>query len=215
MPNAGWPERSGGRMLYPASPDYFAEYALALRLAGASILGGCCGTTPAHCAAMRGALHQGTPAQVTLLDLPGPPSLDATPFEGPTRLQSRLRDDRFTISVELDPPREILDPEDPGGSHVARRKWGRRADRRRQSDGPTAHEPLGHLSPGAAGDRAGLRAPFSDAWPEPAPHSGRSAGGSCPGNPQLAGRHGRSNNAGGFRPAQATARTSCPPAWCA
>jgi methionine synthase I (cobalamin-dependent)/5,10-methylenetetrahydrofolate reductase len=105
MPNAGWPERSGGRMLYPASPDYFAEYALALRLAGASILGGCCGTTPAHCAAMRHALHQETPAQAALLDAPGPPSVDAAPFEGPTRLQSRLRDDRFTISVELDPPR--------------------------------------------------------------------------------------------------------------
>jgi hypothetical protein len=29
MPNAGWPEQVGGRIMYPAAPDYFGEYALA------------------------------------------------------------------------------------------------------------------------------------------------------------------------------------------
>ena len=55
-PNAGWPEQIGGRIMYPADPDYFGDYALAFCEAGASIIGGCCGTTPQHIAAMRKAL---------------------------------------------------------------------------------------------------------------------------------------------------------------
>ena len=56
MPNAGWPEQVGGRVMYPAHPEYFGEYALAFCVAGARLLGGCCGTTPQHIAAMRLAL---------------------------------------------------------------------------------------------------------------------------------------------------------------
>src|SRR5574341_1715544 len=55
-PNAGWPEQVGGRIMYPATPEYFGECALAFAEAGAKIIGGCCGTTPAHIAAMRAAL---------------------------------------------------------------------------------------------------------------------------------------------------------------
>ncbi len=58
MPNAGWPEQVGGRIMYPANPDYFGEYALAFCEAGARIVGGCCGTTPQHIAAMRQALDK-------------------------------------------------------------------------------------------------------------------------------------------------------------
>ncbi|HOV48020.1 MAG TPA: homocysteine S-methyltransferase family protein, partial [Anaerolineae bacterium] len=52
-PNAGWPEQVAGRIMYPAAEEYFAEYALAFRQIGAVLIGGCCGTTPAHIAAMR------------------------------------------------------------------------------------------------------------------------------------------------------------------
>src|SRR6266545_991223 len=55
-PNAGWPEQVGGRIMYPADAEYFGEYALSFREIGASIVGGCCGTTPQHIAAMREAL---------------------------------------------------------------------------------------------------------------------------------------------------------------
>ena len=58
MPNAGWPEQVGGRIMYPANPDYFGDYALAFCEAGASLIGGCCGTTPQHIAAMRTALDR-------------------------------------------------------------------------------------------------------------------------------------------------------------
>jgi homocysteine S-methyltransferase len=56
MPNAGWPEQVGGRIMYPSNVDYFGEYALSFCQAGASLIGGCCGTTPQHIAAMRAAL---------------------------------------------------------------------------------------------------------------------------------------------------------------
>lgn len=48
QPNAGIPRDVGGRTMYMASPEYMASYARHLLQAGARVLGGCCGTTPAH-----------------------------------------------------------------------------------------------------------------------------------------------------------------------
>ena len=48
MPNAGMPREVGGRKMYMASPEYMATYARHLLQAGAKVVGGCCGTTPAH-----------------------------------------------------------------------------------------------------------------------------------------------------------------------
>jgi len=48
MPNAGWPQQVGGRIMYPAEPEYFGEYALSLWNSGADVLGGCCGTDHRH-----------------------------------------------------------------------------------------------------------------------------------------------------------------------
>jgi len=56
MPNAGLPRRLEGRFVYAAGADYFGEVAPRMVAAGARIVGGCCGTTPAHVAAMRAAL---------------------------------------------------------------------------------------------------------------------------------------------------------------
>lgn len=51
-PNAGLPELEGGRTVYKTSPEQFAEAGRRLIDAGAAILGGCCGTTPAHIKAL-------------------------------------------------------------------------------------------------------------------------------------------------------------------
>ena len=48
MPNAGLPREIDNRNMYLASPSYLGTYALKFMEAGASIIGGCCGTTPAH-----------------------------------------------------------------------------------------------------------------------------------------------------------------------
>ena len=56
MPNAGLPQRLEGRFVYAAGADYFAQVTPRMVEAGARIVGGCCGTTPGHIAAMRAAL---------------------------------------------------------------------------------------------------------------------------------------------------------------
>jgi methionine synthase / methylenetetrahydrofolate reductase(NADPH) len=108
MPNAGWPEQVGGRVMYPANPGYFGDYVNAFCKAGALLVGGCCGTTPAHIAAMRLALDQ---------DLEGCSELDAENLavmdqeeglplpEQATRLSEKLGNSRFVVAVEMDPPR--------------------------------------------------------------------------------------------------------------
>src|ERR1700738_5522936 len=53
MPNAGLPQRVGGRLVYSTGPHYFAEVAERLVSAGARFVGGCCGNGPAHIAAGR------------------------------------------------------------------------------------------------------------------------------------------------------------------
>jgi len=52
QPNAGLPEICKGETLYNMTPNAFARQAVELYNAGASVLGGCCGTTPAHIAAI-------------------------------------------------------------------------------------------------------------------------------------------------------------------
>ena len=59
LPNIGLASMAGGRVIYPhASPEYFAEFAAHARNLGAKIIGGCCGTTPAEIAAIRGAVDE-------------------------------------------------------------------------------------------------------------------------------------------------------------
>jgi len=52
FPNAGRPRYHEGRYLYEASPEYFAEMGALMAARGARIIGGCCGTTPSHIAAL-------------------------------------------------------------------------------------------------------------------------------------------------------------------
>jgi homocysteine S-methyltransferase len=109
MPNAGWPERVGGRIMYPASPDYFGDYTRALREAGACLIGGCCGTTPRHIAEMQEALEK--PALDIIANGFGisieeiEPTL--TTADQPSQLSRKLASGKFIISVEMDPPRGL------------------------------------------------------------------------------------------------------------
>jgi 5-methyltetrahydrofolate--homocysteine methyltransferase len=51
--NAGLPANVDGRDVFPETPEITASYVRQLIAAGANIVGGCCGTTPAHIAAIR------------------------------------------------------------------------------------------------------------------------------------------------------------------
>ena len=101
LPNAGYPTVLGRRVVYRGGADYFAALMADAARAGAAILGGCCGTTPAHIARTAQALN-GLPDK--------PPALPAQPREQieDQPVQNRLRDKlaagRRAIAVELDPP---------------------------------------------------------------------------------------------------------------
>ena len=55
--NCGIPEYIDGGIHYHGTPELMAEYACLARDAGISVIGGCCGTTPDHVAAMAAALR--------------------------------------------------------------------------------------------------------------------------------------------------------------
>jgi len=107
-PNAGWPEQLGGRIFYSASAEYFGDYALSFWQTGADVIGGCCGTTPAHIRSMRTALDQTD--QIKKID---PAGLSAAQDDAemeqaaPTDMARKLAQGKFVIAVEMDPPRGL------------------------------------------------------------------------------------------------------------
>jgi 5-methyltetrahydrofolate--homocysteine methyltransferase len=71
IPNAGLPINDGGRTLYPMQPDPMAETLREfVSELGVNIIGGCCGTTPAHIRAMVAAVGRRAPTPRAALDLP-------------------------------------------------------------------------------------------------------------------------------------------------
>jgi len=106
-PNAGWPEQVGGRIMYPADPEYFGEYALAFREAGARIVGGCCGTTPQHIAAMKKALDSAPALPIDSAPALPVDEVSLEPAEAATQFAQKLAAGKFAIAVEVDPPRGL------------------------------------------------------------------------------------------------------------
>ena len=110
QPNAGWPQRMGPRLVYPATPEYFGDYARRFLDAGATIVGGCCGTTPGHIRAMRAVLDEAELHGVTRVQVSVPRGgalSEAVPSEpiAPTQLAEKFANQKFVIAVEVDPPR--------------------------------------------------------------------------------------------------------------
>ncbi len=108
MPNAGYPTVVGRRTVYQGTPEYFAERMAQLRGAGAAILGGCCGTTPEHIAAL----------SLALKDAPALTAVNAQPTheetaaaDDPNPIWDKLAAGERIIAVELDPPADDrIDP---------------------------------------------------------------------------------------------------------
>jgi homocysteine S-methyltransferase len=104
--NAGMPNVSTGRLVYPnASPEYFGEYAAHALALGATVIGGCCGTTPDHIAAIRRAVSERRPPAVALqlVERELPTRAESERVE--TLLEAKFRRGEFVVSVELDPPK--------------------------------------------------------------------------------------------------------------
>jgi homocysteine S-methyltransferase len=108
MPNAGNPRIAEREVSYPITPRVFGEHVSRLAAAGCVIVGGCCGTTPEHTAAMRdGLLTNAQPSpDGQAIDVWSTPELsDAEPEEA--TLREKLAAGRFVVSVEIDPPRGL------------------------------------------------------------------------------------------------------------
>jgi len=110
MPNAGFPKREGDRIVYPkSSPEYFALFAREAAALGVRILGGCCGTTPAHIRAMAEAVKSLRPAKshhapsVEAVAKPAPVS----EREPESKFWKNLQAKKFTVCVEIDPPKGL------------------------------------------------------------------------------------------------------------
>ena len=111
MPNAGFPKREGDRIVYPkSSPEYFALFAREAAAAGVRILGGCCGTTPAHIRAMAEAVKSLRPLKVhassSAVEAVAKPApvLERAPE---SKLWENIQAGKFQVSVEIDPPKGI------------------------------------------------------------------------------------------------------------
>jgi methionine synthase / methylenetetrahydrofolate reductase (NADH) len=113
QPNAGRPQNIEGRNLYLCSPEYMASYARKFVQYGVRIVGGCCGTTPQHIKAMRGAVRSVSPNVSTLGPTAKPASanLPAAAGSAPaklaekSRLGKKLATREFIRMVEMIPPR--------------------------------------------------------------------------------------------------------------
>jgi homocysteine S-methyltransferase len=111
QPNAGQPQVRQQAIVYPGTPQSFGEYAPKFVAAGVSVIGGCCGTTPEHIAAMNQALS-GETATVRTIPRSRPARIvvgERQPSAGPEpqTLREKLAAGRFVVTVEVDPPRGL------------------------------------------------------------------------------------------------------------
>jgi methionine synthase / methylenetetrahydrofolate reductase (NADH) len=108
QPNAGLPRRvSGRRFEYHVDGEYFARYARRLVEAGATLIGGCCGTTPAQIQAVAGEISGMSPARahrprVTASARPASP-VTLGPAQGGT-LSDRLAGGEFVVAAGIAAP---------------------------------------------------------------------------------------------------------------
>ena len=114
QPNAGKPQNIEGRNLYLCSPEYMASYARKFVQYGVRIIGGCCGTTPLHIKAMRGAVRSESPHLNVVKEAPRPSAtapdlgrepVQQIPLKKKSRLGARLSSGKFIRIVEMIPPK--------------------------------------------------------------------------------------------------------------
>lgn len=110
QPNAGIPRSVEGRNIYLCSPEYMASYARKFAAAGVRLVGGCCGTTPAHIRVMKSALRVGEArAKIAVATAAAPQAkpivAPEVPLEKRSKLGAKIAAGEFVTMVEIVPPK--------------------------------------------------------------------------------------------------------------
>ena len=105
MPNAGYPVVARAQVRYQGKPEYFARELSRLSSEGVRILGGCCGTTPQHIAALRTALDA-LPETLPAAPAAKPAAAAKPAVETDDAFLRKLRAGQRVIAVELDSPKD-------------------------------------------------------------------------------------------------------------
>lgn len=114
QPNAGLPRDVQGRQFYMCSPEYMAKFAKRLIQAGVKLIGGCCGTTPAHIKLISDAVRAISPRRqgvvvpasslVHVSELT-PVDIKIIPPEERSHWSRKITNGEFVTSVEVLPPK--------------------------------------------------------------------------------------------------------------
>ncbi len=117
MPNAGIPRAVEGRTIYLTSPEYMASFTRKLVKAGASIVGGCCGTTPSYIRAMKSSLRalDAMEGGARVMETNGAgraaaktaPKIEPAPLAQRSRMGAMVAAGDFVTMVEIVPPKGI------------------------------------------------------------------------------------------------------------
>ncbi|HWP30819.1 MAG TPA: bifunctional homocysteine S-methyltransferase/methylenetetrahydrofolate reductase [Fimbriimonadales bacterium] len=106
MPTPGMPQLVRGQQVYDVTPEYFGRAAARLADGGANLIGGCCGTTPAHIRALSDALQNRNLRKRTITKIMEEERKTPLPESEPSELSRKLFK-KFVITVELDLPRGL------------------------------------------------------------------------------------------------------------
>ncbi len=116
QPNAGLPRDIQGRQFYMCSPEYMSKFAKRFIKAGASFIGGCCGTTPKHIKMICDVVRSLNPRvqkfyikhQETIrVEEITPPNVQVVPPEDRSKWARKIAHNKFVTSVEVLPPKGI------------------------------------------------------------------------------------------------------------
>ena len=113
QPNAGLPRDVQGRQFYMGSPEYMATFAKRFVQAGATFVGGCCGTTPTHIKLISDSIRSISPRQIhelhkhhaiSVQELKPADVQVVDPLER-SRWSAKIARGEFVTSVEVLPPK--------------------------------------------------------------------------------------------------------------
>ena len=116
QPNAGLPRDVQGRQMYMCSPEYMAEFSRRFIQTGASFIGGCCGTTPAHIKVLADAIRSVSPRQTQVfveksteslarVEDMTPADVKVVPLAERSKWGAKVARGEFVTSVEVLPPK--------------------------------------------------------------------------------------------------------------